>query len=144
MPSLSVASVPSDGSVAPAYHSIPARTVQAQKAGRVTARYRRYIGSATSIAVSSIRATPETRSPLVSVGIHSLSLLPENCVLGGRCHVFMAINLGQRRPVTGANAGLQRSQKMPRLPLMLWFDSDALQSKNPDRRGDTAPAFRLP
>lgn len=40
----------------------------------------------------------------LSLGRHrSLPLHPGSCVFGGRCHVSMAINLGQRHPVTGTN-----------------------------------------
>lgn len=61
----------SDGSVAPAYHSIPARTLKAQNAGRVTARYRRYIGSATSLP---FHPQSDPNSPLaLSLGRHSLA-----------------------------------------------------------------------
>jgi hypothetical protein len=65
----SVASAPSDGSVAPAYHSIPARTRESSECrasdGPVSSLHRfcrvhcRFI----------LRATPETRSPFVSVGV---------------------------------------------------------------------------
>ena len=65
----SVASAPSDGSVAPAYHSIPARTIQAQNArasdGPVSSLHRfcrvhcRF----------SLRVTTKICSPLVSVGV---------------------------------------------------------------------------
>ena len=80
--------------------------MQAQNAGRVTARYRRYIGVPRPLPFqpqSDPSGNPKHGSPFVLFGVHSFPLLRENCVQGGRCRVFTAINLGQRRPVAGAN-----------------------------------------
>jgi hypothetical protein len=104
--------------------------------GRVTARYRRYIGIAASHCRFSLRAT----LLLLALGLgrhRSLPLHPGSCVFGGRCHVRMAINLGQRRPVAGANTvlleigsgGRKRFNAARSVPLGHGFQSRLTQSR---------------
>jgi hypothetical protein len=87
----------SDGSVAPAYHSVHKARTDAE-CERVTARYRRYIGLP-----HPSRFKPQSDHFLLALRLgwlHSHPLLPGCCVLRGCCPVGRAINLGQRHPVT--------------------------------------------